>query len=77
MIAVYYATDYEMRCSLNLRLDLGSFFGQFVQKSLFLQKNKEKTGPTVHAFSVKIWQPIKTDCIYANDHEMKPRSASG
>ena len=33
-----YATDYEMGCYLNLRLDFGSFLGQFVQKSWFLPK---------------------------------------
>ena len=32
-LPAHYATDYEMDCCLNLRLDFGLFSGQFVQKS--------------------------------------------
>ena len=38
-----YATDYEMECYLNLRLDLGHF-GSICPKIMIFTKNKEKTG---------------------------------
>ena len=38
---------------------------------MFFTKNKEKAGGRLYAFSVKIWQPINTDFIYATDHEKR------
>ena len=45
--AYTYVTDYELECCLNLRLDFGTFWDQFVQKSWFLPKVKKNQGHTL------------------------------
>ena len=57
-----YATDCEMVCFLNLGLDFGSFLGQLCPKTMIFAKNKDIMY-VMYTFSVKSWQPIKTDCI--------------
>ena len=54
-----------MKCCLNLRLDFGSFWGQFVKKKLFLPKMK-KTEPyrmptllkDVNLFIITAYMPL-------------------
>ena len=45
-----YATYYKMGCSLNLRLDFGSFLSQFVKKYDFCQNKRKKQGPKIMIF---------------------------
>ena len=60
-----------MGCCQNLRLDFGSFLGQYVQKAwFFFAENEEKNSGLLHVYSVKRCQPIYNYCIYATDCEI-------